>query len=1303
MSRPSIPTLRFGLGKGPKIIVATSSQRDELVGSDDQTTDLTSLTRPSLTLPEIQEVKPKVPVKQSTIQPMFAKRKKESTIQPTDSAAQPTTAQEELPEEKESTVPLSQFSEELQEYAMDILGMEHSNPYRLKKVLFPLQSRLGFQTQILNVFSDFIKVPEVGEKPDFDACKKLGSSAQQQVEMYEYQQFVREYVRQATPYRGLLVYHGLGSGKTCSAIAAAEALFSVNNKKIIVMTPFSLRDNFIREVTFCGFRHFRIQNFWVKLDASEDPTIKLFAQTVLHLPESYLKKTSEIWVPDFDQPSSNFSTLSDIDRNTIQTQLNIQINSRITFLNYNGISASKLKEMACAPADEDGYGFFDNAVIVIDEIHNITRLMQGTIEPYLTALPTKKTRKIPLEPITPGRWEPKLCAVVTDKRRPYLTNYKRGYLLYRMLATARNSKIIGLSGTPLINFPEEIAILANVLGGYIYTVSFLCSQPSDTTLQTIRTLLKDHPFIDFESCEAQGLNISVLFTILPEGMRKKRDATGVLGVERIRETPPTILTVTDQIIGTLTEQGIKIVRPPEFKAEPLLPPVGEEFRQYFLNKDGTTIQNSIVLRKRLQGLISYYRGSKKELMPEVIRDEVVRVPLTPYAQAEYTRVRGEELKQELEVRKKSPQESVEGMDKRMSNLWAELYDLAKMKTPNSYRMFSRQSCNFSFPEGIARPRPRNQQEAIHEIGSAKENDIIDGDSAPLPDVSLRLASDSEDTANEEDAADEEDKAIEESAVRAAIEDAQNEGQAQEAIQLAKEGETVLIEELPPAAVEGELVPAAEAKTLTGVALAKQKQEKEKELCKKGILAGEQYPVATRRAKKCLENFAATRLRLYPPGKKTIQERKAGTPADPSRLQKYSPKFAKMLESILDSPGSNLVYSQFLDMEGIGIFLIVLKINEFQPIVLESDDAGSFRFSAETIRSFQKGPTQYRYLSFTGSESREQRRMALRVFNARYSTQDGVGSFTELPPAMSQVLVDAGFTGNLQGELCRVFCITSAGAEGLSLKNVRRVQIMEPYWNHVRTDQVKGRAVRICSHIDLDYNEVPELNQRTVEVFTYCSVFDPQAMLPSDASAFPRIDQTILQGDGMKPTEATGLGFPVPPGAKEYVLTSDEYLVLLSEKKKQVLQNIQNLMKTSAVDCKINQYENQEDGLGCITLPGTPEQYAYHPILVKDIAETTSALREGTIEVPEPLPQVKEPVVAPSTEKQVIKPPTKSIQARQIVVNGIAYLAVPTKGPVIPLQYDLYARGDVYRVKKLGTTLADSQGQPTADVTMFGNY
>ena len=66
------------------------------------------------------------------------------------------------------------------------------------------------------------------------------------ISLLTHQEVVRDYLNLYTPYRGLLLYHGLGSGKTCSSIAIAEGMKS--NKRIVLMTPASLKMNFFSEL-----------------------------------------------------------------------------------------------------------------------------------------------------------------------------------------------------------------------------------------------------------------------------------------------------------------------------------------------------------------------------------------------------------------------------------------------------------------------------------------------------------------------------------------------------------------------------------------------------------------------------------------------------------------------------------------------------------------------------------------------------------------------------------------------------------------------------------------------------------------------------------------------------------------------------------------------------------------------------------------------------------------------------------------------------------------------------------------------
>lgn len=65
--------------------------------------------------------------------------------------------------------------------------------------------------------------------------------------LFPYQKFIYDYLRYGTPYRGLLLEHGLGSGKTRSAIEVAESFRAVGIS-ILVLTPAFLATNFEQEL-----------------------------------------------------------------------------------------------------------------------------------------------------------------------------------------------------------------------------------------------------------------------------------------------------------------------------------------------------------------------------------------------------------------------------------------------------------------------------------------------------------------------------------------------------------------------------------------------------------------------------------------------------------------------------------------------------------------------------------------------------------------------------------------------------------------------------------------------------------------------------------------------------------------------------------------------------------------------------------------------------------------------------------------------------------------------------------------------
>lgn len=60
------------------------------------------------------------------------------------------------------------------------------------------------------------------------------------------QQFVANYINPDTPYKGLLVFHSIGAGKTCAAVHIAEQWKKL--RQIIVVVPASLKGNFRNEL-----------------------------------------------------------------------------------------------------------------------------------------------------------------------------------------------------------------------------------------------------------------------------------------------------------------------------------------------------------------------------------------------------------------------------------------------------------------------------------------------------------------------------------------------------------------------------------------------------------------------------------------------------------------------------------------------------------------------------------------------------------------------------------------------------------------------------------------------------------------------------------------------------------------------------------------------------------------------------------------------------------------------------------------------------------------------------------------------
>jgi hypothetical protein len=1007
-----------------------------------------------------------------------------------------------------------------------IASDESMNPYQdpVPTAYYP-EDRKGFYVYINNYYSHF-KLPKIiNKRINPKACSEM------KLQTYKYQEFVREYMRQASPYRGVLVYHGLGSGKTCTSIATAEALYGQGKRKIIVMTPISLQENFINEIMFCGFKHFRLKNFWVPF-TFEDPAVRLFAEKVVGIPVAHLnslirksKGQQVFWMPDMTKTDKEVEDQQkayegEWQQSAIREQLYAIIKNKITFIGYTGYTYARLMDIAV-----NNPTFFDNAVIVIDEIHNLTRLMAGKIDKFLVNKPTSKAGKVQKD-------SDNFSPISADTRELKLKNskgvdikYSRAFLFYRLLVQAKNSKIIALSGTPIVNTPVEVGILANMLHGYFHCCNVNLKTTDDATLKKVLQLLINHRRVNYYTIQKAQGSSKLFFTILNEGYIKKFDTTGALNgiiyVGPDTATPGTIQELYTDIEGELAKINVIKATDPSFVALPLLPPTYDEFQDTFVDTTNLKIKNEIVFAKRVSGLISYYRGSKEELMPKVVRDEVVICPFSTLALPQYTAAR----KKEIEEKPKKTPIGEEALSEKEST---------------SYRFRSRALCNFAFPTDIERPFPVTTQEYI-EAAEASETLFGDG----VTDLA---------------------------------------------------GDAVAVEaaEAAEAAAEREDADAVEAPVPAPAAVARVLPYKER------------------------IDLAIAELKARAPVIFGIDP----TKPEEQQLKTYSNKFAQIYERILASKGTSLVYSQFKTLEGIGIFSIALDVNGFAPIRLTGSEK-DLELAPETIASIREHPEQPRYILYSGGESIRIRQTLINIFNMRID---------KLPKKIADVLMGSEAllrSRNMKGEVCRVFMITGAGAEGLSLRNVRTVHIMEPFWNKVRTDQVKGRAVRICSHSDLEYDTDPAKNERTVEIFTYLSIFAPGQ----------KIDQTIIIND----TSTINKG---------HVNTTDEHIYQLADLKDKVNSDFLTGLKRGAVDCVLNKSENEQ--YTCYAFEGSLKDFLYDPRILEDIEMT----RQQVVAAPAAPAPAPAPAAAPAAPAAPVAPEKPKYKTYKLK-DGLEYYAVPS--------------------------------------------
>ena len=1008
------------------------------------------------------------------------------------------------------------------------------NPVLIKSPTYYMNNREIFVNFINSVFLPYKQ--EIDNNQDEISCDNIGK-ANSEFSLLTHQKIVRDYMNLFTPYRGLLLFHGLGSGKTASSIAIAEGM--KDSKKIIVMTPASLRSNYIEELKKAGDLLYKKNQYWEWISTIKNPALVPTLSAVLNIKQEFIRKQKGAWLVNVKK-APNISNLSDVEVKSIDTQINEMIFNKYTFINYNGLNKKKLSELTNQYTDN----LFDNAVVIIDEAHNL-----------ISRIVNKLSKEKEIKTNTRGEMEHLPINLATK--------------LYEFLLSAKNSRIILLTGTPVINYPNEFAILFNILRGYIKTWKFPLKinntgKVDKQFMEQIFLPEKSHDYIDY-SPTSKILTITKNPYGFKNKIKKNGDYQGVSNSKKDQVGKFVIEAdvVSDEeferkIISILRKNDIEIASTVSIKFNKALPDKLDQFINYYLDDNGK-LKNIDALKRRIIGLSSYFKSAQENLLPTFDKQlgkdyHIIRIPMSNLQFKIYESARIEERR--LEKPKKKKQIAGDDLKEHSS----------------TYKIFSRLFCNYAIPN---RPLPRDILFEQFLKGAQKNGNRSNLIKKSLREQSATKFNELISTANNdkekqkiikqyEDAIEKtsqfinkvidtkknnlkepkktklplnifDDKAIETTTTTIIAQDVNNDNTEIINVEQTDKVQTLLSDVNTISKKNNNLE--QENTEVEGDELIDQ-------------IGGDEYKKRVEETLQLLKNNPEEYLL-------------------PNALETYSPKFLHMLENIKDpkSVGNHLVYSQFRTLEGIGIFSLVLEANGFIKFSIKKNENGTWKIN---IPDELRG--QPAYTLYTGTETSEEKEIIRHIYN---------GEWHLVPDSIASELRKIANNNNL-GEIIKVFMITSSGSEGINLTNTRYVHIMEPYWHPVRTEQVIGRARRICSHKNLPKH------LQTVEVFFYLMEFTAEQLKSDEAIELKRKDLSRR-----------------PPFVP---ISSDQNLFEISEIKANINSQLTDVVKETAFDCYI--YSNGK----CINF-GNPsnDKFSFVPDFSEQQGDSTSRANKTTIE------------------------------------------------------------------------------------------
>jgi len=250
------------------------------------------------------------------------------------------------------------------------------------------------------------------------------------------------------------------------------------------------------------------------------------------------------------------------------------------------------------------------------------------------------------------------------------------------------------------------------------------------------------------------------------------------------------------------------------------------------------------------------------------------------------------------------------------------------------------------------------------------------------------------------------------------------------------------------------------------------------------------------------------------------------------IETFSTKFKTILDSITTCKGIVFIYSDYL-WHGVRALATVLEANGFS------------RWSLNGVDNLLKEPSSDLFCS-VNNKYKSELKDGEECTPAKYILLDSFASTNELDELVKQARGETD-KSNLRGEHIKVILGSSRIEQGISFKNVREIHILEP-WHHLnQLKQAAGRAIRRFSHITLPKEE------RNVTLYIHISGL-PQSEIDKN-NKLELIDERIYR--------------------KAY-------------NKKKHMSEVDRILKSNAIDCKLNKFSN-------LFLPEFYDHYEINPL------------------------------------------------------------------------------------------------------------